>query len=1025
MHRTLAHLKQIDGSWPMARKMLVGPDLGWGRELLCTLARDTGGWVGWEAVTPKMLATELAFTLISDVGHRAGTDLEIEAVSEAALDVAIAEGALQGSLAALAQRPGIRAAVHDAIQNLRMSGLGVDQVAARAPAGTTATDLARILSHYVRILREQKLMDPANIFEFALEEFEDEAPYVLPPLVLVAGDLSLRGLRGQFVQKLLLKGAVGLDSEQTSMDDPQLTVAFRSPLHPVMELEARSAPKLFAATTPAIELREALRRALAGGFAWGDVEIAATDEDRYGIELEALTSHLGIPCTFRNGVPFARSRTGRAVSRFLAFLAEGLPVDLLRAALEAGELASPDPLVTPARMASRLRELKVGWGRERLEKARHDLATLTTERIRQREDESAEAFDARVAQWKTESAALATLLGNMLELLPPVPERGDFSEVRVTPADLARAVRLYLAMLFQPEVADATARADQHLSQRLVARLAQVESLGSKLTTFAGALTEVNAVLEDLRAWPELRPGSAGSSAGDAIHFTALSHAGLTGRRATFVVGLDADRVSGARVQDALLPDGVRHALDPEALPSLAARQEENAWKVGRALARLTGAVTLSYSVRGSDTGSATGPSHLLLDAWRRAEDNDALDYESLRAHLGEPVSAVPSRDRDCLDGRDAWLGAISDGSLLLDGSAQVRDGFPALDRGLRLRTELAASTFGPVHGLIADPAGLDPTASTRPVSASQLETLARCPLAWLYRYGMGIRPPDEPEYNADAWLSSAERGSLLHEVYEQVGREYQGRRAELESMAARKRVEAIAQERINAWREEVPPPSESVFLAESEEIRRAAVEFRSCEIEDYERTGAEPFEFEKGVEYRDAVPFPVGDRSLMVYGRIDRVDRLPDGTLRVVDFKTGSARAYQDPNGGGPFHGGRHLQAGIYASIAEQQLGATVDRFEYRFPTLKGGNHVARFPREDLTRTADVVGSLLEHPRTGQFVPTSMKQDCTFCDAAPICRVKVGGHYKVESAPRADWAAEHAGTLAAFDGMNQRRGEE
>ena len=1024
MHRTLAHLMQIARSWPMARKLLVGPDLGWGREVLCLLARDLGGWVGWEAVTPKMLAGELAFTAIADSGYRAGTDLEIEAVSEAALDAAIAAGALEGSLAALAQRPGIRTAVHDAIQNLRMSGLGVDQVAKRAPAGSTATDLARILGHYVGTLRERNLIDPADIFQFGLQEFEVEAPYVLPPLVLVAGDLSLRGLRGQFVLKLLSKGAVGLDSGPARRENPPLTVAFQTPLDPMMELEQRSTPRLFAATTPAIELREALRRAMADGYAWGDVEIAATDEDLYGIELEALTSHLGVPCTFRNGLPFARSRIGRAVARFLAFLSQGLPIDLLRSALESGELASPDQLVAPARLASRLRELKVGWGRERLEKAREDLSMLTTERIRQREDESAEAFDARVARWKAESSALARLLDCLLELLPPVPERGDFSDVRVTPAALARAVRLYLAMLLEAEVADATARADQHLGQRLVARLEQVERLGTELTTFAGALTELHAVLEDLRAWPELRSGSAGSSAGDAIHFTDLAHAGLTGRRATFVVGLDADRVSGARVQDALLPDSVRHALDPDALPSLAMRQEEHAWKLDRALARVTGAMTLSYSVRGADSGSATGPSHLLLDAWRRAEGNDALDYEGLRAHLGEPISAVPSHGVRCLDGRDAWLAALSDGPLLLDGAAQVRDGFPALDRGLRLRSGLAAPVFSPVHGLVADPAGLDPTASTRPVSASQLETLARCPLAWLYSYGMGVRPPEEPEYNADAWLSSAQRGSLLHEVYEQFGREYQGRRPELESMAARQRVEAIAQERIDAWREDVPPPSESVFLAESEEIRRAAVEFRSCEIEDHEQTGAEPFEFEKGVEYRDAVPFAVGDRSLTVYGRIDRVDRLPDGTLRVVDFKTGSARPYQNSNGGGPFHGGRHLQAGIYASIAEQQLGVAVDRFEYRFPTHKGGNYIARFLRDELTRTADVVGSLLEHVRTGEFVPTTAREDCTFCDAAPICRVKVGNHHKVESVPRADWAAEHADLLKAFDGMNQRRGK-
>jgi len=287
----------------------------------------------------------------------------------------------------------------------------------------------------------------------------------------------------------------------------------------------------------------------------------------------------------------------------------------------------------------------------------------------------------------------------------------------------------------------------------------------------------------------------------------------------------------------------------------------------------------------------------------------------------------------------------------------------------------------------------------------------------------MGVRPPEEPEYDPDAWLSSADRGSLLHQVYEEIGREYQGKRAELESSSSLARVEAIVQRHIDEWRERVPPPSEAVFLAEAEELRRAAAEFRSCEIEDYERTGAEPFKFEMGVDWRDALPYPVGERTLRVHGRIDRVDRLPDGRLRVVDFKTGSPWTYGSA-GKGPFHGGRHLQAGIYAAIAEQQLGVTVDRFEYRFPTLKGGNHVAAYPREELELTSEIVGGLLEHPRTGAFVPTTDKSDCSYCDAAPICRAKLDKRGRIGSVPRAKWAEEHSEALEVFDGMRKRRGK-
>lgn len=1021
MPRTLEHLKQLDATRPVDRKLLVGPDLRWGRELLGTLARQTGGWIGWEAATPRMLADEMAFLTFAASGFRPGDDLEIAAITEAAIEAALSEGSLRKPFAALAGRPGMRGAVHDAIQNLRMSGVSIAEIRERAPEGTVAADLAVILGHYRQLMFSAGLMDPADSFYYALQDFKDEARYVLAPLVVVDSGLSLRGLRGQFVVELMQSGAVALDAEAPPGSDmPPHTVARRAGITPRIELEQVRAPALFRATTPAIELREVLRRVLEAGLAWGDVEIAATDEDRYGIELEALTGHLGIPCTFRNGLPFDRSRIGRGVARFLSFISEGLPSDTLREALEAGELISPDPAVAPARLARRLRQAEIGWGRERFEHAARKLKDSPLAGIWQRDDESADEFGKRLDQWQQDSVALAKLLAQLLELLPPVPERGDFTEITTTSAALAGAVRRYLELLTPPGDGDA---AERNLLDRLDGRLEVLERIGTRQVGFAGALAELKEVLQELRAWPDHRGGRPGASAGDAVHFTGLVHAGFTGRKATFVVGLDADRVAGTRVQDALLPDSIRSAFDADALPSLSARQEEQAWKLARAIARLPGEVTLSYAVRGSETGGVSGPSLLILEAFRRSRDDESLDYEALRKHLGDPVSAIPARSSACLDDRDTWLDSVAEGALLLDGRAQVRQGFPSLTRGLDLHAALAAGHFLPVHGLISDPSGLDPSDSTRPVSASQMETLARCPLAWFYQYGLGVRPPDEPEYDPDAWLSAAERGSLLHKVYEMIGSEYQGRRAELEAASSLARVEAIVKQCIDSWRERIPPPSEAVFLAEAEELRRAAMEFRSCEIEDFEHTGAEPIKFEMRVRPSEALRLPVGDRSLLVYGTIDRVDKLPDGRLRVVDFKTGGASRYEK-SAKGPFHGGRHLQAGIYAAIAEKQLGATVDRFEYRFPTLKGGNHIADYPREELGLTSGIVASLLQHPRTGAFVPTTDKKDCMYCDAAPICRVSLNNHHGIDSAPRAEWAEEHCTTLDVFEGMRQRRGE-
>jgi hypothetical protein len=54
---------------------------------------------------------------------------------------------------------------------------------------------------------------------------------------------------------------------------------------------------------------------------------------------------------------------------------------------------------------------------------------------------------------------------------------------------------------------------------------------------------------------------------------------------------------------------------------------------------------------------------------------------------------------------------------------------------------------------------------------------------------------------------------------------------------------------------------------------------------------------------------------TLAVRGRADRVDELPDGTLRVVDYKTGRAGRFAKDPKGGAFNGGRQLQPAIYAA--------------------------------------------------------------------------------------------------------------
>ena len=102
-----------------------------------------------------------------------------------------------------------------------------------------------------------------------------------------------------------------------------------------------------------------------------------------------------------------------------------------------------------------------------------------------------------------------------------------------------------------------------------------------------------------------------------------------------------------------------------------------------------------------------------------------------------------------------------------------MRAAFPGLARGI----DAAAARRGPTptahHGRVRPRPWLDPRSEPGAlVSATALETLGTCPLRYLFRYGLRVRPPDDPTYEPDRWLDPRERGTLLHRVFERALRE-------------------------------------------------------------------------------------------------------------------------------------------------------------------------------------------------------------------------------------------------------------
>ena len=113
------------------------------------------------------------------------------------------------------------------------------------------------------------------------------------------------------------------------------------------------------------------------------------------------------------------------------------------------------------------------------------------------------------------------------------------------------------------------------------------------------------------------------------------------------------------------------------------------------------------------------------------------------------------------------------------------------------------------------------------------------------------------------------------------------------------------------------------------------------------------------------------------ISGRIDRADRLPDGTLEVIDYKSGKARSQKDVD--------KDEQLMIYALAAKECFGRPASKLTLYF--LDDDLKVTTVPDEkklekmkaEIVKTADAVN-------TSDFAPTPSQFACGFCPFNKIC---------------------------------------
>jgi ATP-dependent helicase/nuclease subunit B len=436
-------------------------------------------------------------------------------------------------------------------------------------------------------------------------------------------------------------------------------------------------------------------------------------------------------------------------------------------------------------------------------------------------------------------------------------------------------------------------------------------------------------------------------------------------------------------------------------VPTSRERLEERRWDLARLLARLRGDVTLSYSAWEAAEARMVAPAAEMLQALRLVTRNPTADYEDLHETLQPRASAVP-RNGTMLDDADVWLAALVKEGVMLSGTDVVRHAYPGLDRGLRAQQALSEPAFTAYQGNIRARPDLDPrTHPSLALSAKRLETLGSCPLRYMLRYVLGVRPPEEADLVPDRWLPPLERGRLLHSVFHRALRQARDHNIEVSDGGFQDIAMRALDFELETWRGRLPPPGDAVFTIECNALRDDVTAFVRMT-----RTFGAPwkeleFRFGQGLNSQsDAVRIELPGGVIRITGAIDRIDEAADG-LVVIDYKTGSAESYGRPMA--TFHGGRRLQHALYSAVARRLVG-NVARAEYHFPTHRGETRIRSFEERALRPARKLIDVLLEWAARGHFFPTENPEDCRYCDYRAVCRVREGNGRT--HSPMAEWTA-------------------
>lgn len=1014
LNRFIESLCGVCREYPMDEKWLIAPSLRVGNQWLATAARSGVPVVNVRVKTLKHLALDLAGPEMA----RTGTALVSGAAAEIMVDAIMNERreASGGYLSKIRAGMEVPAAIRRTIDAIRLAGLSAKDL---KPSNFEVTDkckdLAGLMAGYESRLKKRNYLDYADVLRIAAKRLSEKtAESLRGALVLIPDNAESAALEKELISlfpeksvlrlpvDVLYSGTEGGDAKKDNTATDLELLKYLNVPSAAPEPLGDGTVSIFQSPGETNEIKEVVRRCLSDGIGFDEVEILHTDTETYVpliYELSEKCRAAGreLPVTFAEGIPVRYSRPGRALAGWLDWIRQGYPQKSIVRMIQDGVLnvrGMEDGGFNFTGIGALLRSVPIGIRRERYEKLlpemlkKREHALGKFEYIESNYEEPEPEFDEAKRESLRKEVAGLRILNDFM--------RGLF-DVCFDATEPARDV-LGKAARFMDEIARRADETDNYAAVQL--------SNVIRATADVIASEEGQLVFDALK-WLEGLSGSVrimgrGPRPGH-IHVDGVFSGGHSGRLNTFIVGLDDTRFPGGAVQDPIFLDSERAKTSKNLKLSQEMIEKKNRL-FGELAARTRGRLTMSYSCRDLLEDREMFPSSTLIDAYRILSGERTGDQGSFGKWAGTPMSFAPDAEGKCLDDTELLLLKLLSGNEIENAEEIIFDKYPNLKQGAQAERARSDKEFTKYDGYVPRAgAANNPFAKDGPVmSASRLQRLAECPLAYFFNYILKIEPPEELEYDPGVWLDQLALGTMMHSVFEL----YMKKISEGGRLPESKDIEIlmdILDKQIEVFRGLYPEPPESAFKRQIELIRKMAVIFHEITVKTSREMkplymeasiGLPASEGGTAIDRPEPIGLEVSSGTIRVRGRIDRIDEAPSGAKGRVfilwDYKTGGTYKYRNMEG--PFGQGRVIQHALYTAMTEKLFAekipgkSAVGGFIYFFPSRRTMGEMIKFGPDDMSGWDETVGLMCGAAAGGCYIATDKEGDCAFCDYSEIC---------------------------------------